>query len=179
MLRHRRTGAIWAALALAPCSQPPYSRQPPPPRRARATRARRRSSSAARRSSRPGRASWGRPWAACRPIAGRELLCHLRRPGQRALQAARPAIADGELDDDIMRSSVTTLKQPDRTPYPTGLDPEVHARAQPEGGHHLQRASRAGSSTPGSASTGWTAPMSATSRSRRVQPERGRHAESA
>jgi hypothetical protein len=38
----------------------------------------------------------------------------------------RARIADGELDnDDITFTSVTTLKQPDGTPYPTGsLDPE-------------------------------------------------------
>ncbi|HEX7254450.1 MAG TPA: esterase-like activity of phytase family protein, partial [Gaiellaceae bacterium] len=41
----------------------------------------------------------------------------------------RADIADGQLDnDDITFKSVTTLKQPDGTPYPTGsLDPEGFA----------------------------------------------------
>jgi hypothetical protein len=82
----------------------------------------------------------------------------------------RARIADGELDnDDITFTSVTTLKQPDGTPYPTAASIPRASPSRSTSGRPSSppRASRTGSSTPGSASTDWTAPMSATSRSRR------------
>ena len=121
-----RFGSRWH---LPPCSQPPYSRPPLPPRRGSPTRERRRSSFAARRSSRPGRPSWGRPWAACRRSrtpAARASTSISDDQANARFYKLRARISDGELaNDDITFTSVTTLKQPDGTPYPTGsLDPE-------------------------------------------------------
>ena len=130
MLGHRRTGAIWAALALTALLAAAVLAPAATAKKGKGHKGAPTLEFRGQAIIPTGTSFMGTTVGGLSSIsyAGGESLSTsspTTRP-TRASTSCAPAIADGELDnDDITFTSVTTLKQPDGTPYPTGsLDPE-------------------------------------------------------